>query len=239
MASKVNLKKYLKIGDRWQFVPVYKRDNGEFQAAYVVIDNEQVESRTGTFYLEWRSEGKRIQKPCGSIPKDALKALKGQRELLDGAEKAAIQLDPEELALPAEKISIKSACAKFLNNVKSTKAPATYEAYSKDIRWFLAHINLHNIAQVTRDDIIRLFGVGRDEKQAQATINRSVGTGLQAIRDSGALVQLKKGDWPKIPETKVGIYEPHEIKKFLKACATVEWLIFQVFLQYRISRPRG
>lgn len=25
-----------------------KKDNGEFQPAYVVIDNEQVESRTGT-----------------------------------------------------------------------------------------------------------------------------------------------------------------------------------------------
>jgi hypothetical protein len=65
-----------------------------------VTDDEQVESRTGTFYLEWRIEGKRIQKPCGSVPKDALKALKDQRELLDGAEKAAIQLEPEELALP-------------------------------------------------------------------------------------------------------------------------------------------
>ena len=54
---------------------------------------------------------------------------------------------------------------------------------------------------------------------------------MRAIRDSGALVQLKKGDWPKIPETKVGIYEPHEIEKFLKACATDEWLVFQVFLQ--------
>lgn len=57
MANKTNLKKYLKIGCRWQFVPVYENDDGKFQPAYVVIDHDPVESGNGTFYLEWPARG--------------------------------------------------------------------------------------------------------------------------------------------------------------------------------------
>lgn len=40
MAIKVNLKKYLKLGERWQFVPVL-RVNGIPKPAYVVINKGQ------------------------------------------------------------------------------------------------------------------------------------------------------------------------------------------------------
>lgn len=53
MAIKVNLKKYLKLGDRWQFIPVLKV-NDVPKPAYVVINGEAVKEAMGVFSLEWR-----------------------------------------------------------------------------------------------------------------------------------------------------------------------------------------
>jgi hypothetical protein len=87
MAIKVNLKKYLKLGERWQFVPVL-RVNGIPKPAYVVINKEAVKEAAGEFYLDWRNDGKRHQVPCGSSPKDALDAWVGV-VLADGGVDAA------------------------------------------------------------------------------------------------------------------------------------------------------
>jgi hypothetical protein len=64
--NKVNLKKYLAIGDCWQFVPVL-RVNGIPKPAYVLVQAEPMKEPAGTLYLEWRSDGKRIQLPCGEL----------------------------------------------------------------------------------------------------------------------------------------------------------------------------
>jgi len=58
MALKVNLKKYLKIEGRWQFVAVL-RVNGLPKPAYVVLNGEPVKETAGELYLDWRSEARR------------------------------------------------------------------------------------------------------------------------------------------------------------------------------------
>ena len=51
MAAEVNLKKYLAIGGKWQFVPVLEV-NGKPKPAAVLIAGEPAESMSGTFYIE-------------------------------------------------------------------------------------------------------------------------------------------------------------------------------------------
>ena len=60
MAAKVNLKKYLSVGGRWQFVPVLKV-KGRPRPDAVLIDGKAVRATSGTFYLEWRENGKRVR----------------------------------------------------------------------------------------------------------------------------------------------------------------------------------
>ena len=65
MDSKVGLKKYISVGGKWRFVPVLWK-NGELCPDTILLDSKPLQHRgSGTFYLDWRENGKRIQLPCG------------------------------------------------------------------------------------------------------------------------------------------------------------------------------
>jgi integrase/recombinase XerD len=224
MALKVNLKKYLPIDGHWQFVPVLKV-NGKPRPDVVLIGGQSVKGTTGTFYLEWRQDGKRKQKPCGSAPREALDAWKQQSGILADPDAVAVIEDGNN-----KKTVIASACEVFLRQVKATKSEATHDSYSNDLEWFKTHIDKHYVSAVTRDDILRLMGIGRDEKLNQKTINKRLIVVLMALRNAGAEIKMKKGDWPKTTDGEVEIYTDHEIKSFFSACNPEEKLLFQVFL---------
>ena len=70
VAPRANLKKYIKVEGKWRFVPVLKQ-NGVPYPGTVLIDGEPVRSTTGTFYLELYENGRRVQRPIGTSPREA------------------------------------------------------------------------------------------------------------------------------------------------------------------------
>ena len=60
----VNLKRKIKHNGVWTFVPVAKK-NGHYVADRVMIDGVPTKVDDGTYYIEWREDGKRIQKSVG------------------------------------------------------------------------------------------------------------------------------------------------------------------------------
>lgn len=65
---RTNLKKYIKVAGKWRFVPVMKQ-NGVPDPGTVLIDGQPVRSTTGTFYLEYYENGRRVQRPLGTSPR--------------------------------------------------------------------------------------------------------------------------------------------------------------------------
>jgi site-specific recombinase XerD len=61
-------------------------------------------------------------------------------------------------------VTINQAKEKYLREVKATKGKATLNAYKHDLRLFRTHCEKHYVTQLTRDDIIALFGAGRDQE---------------------------------------------------------------------------
>lgn len=57
MAAKANLKKYLAVDGKWQFVPILKTADGKLKPSTVLIGGKPVQGTTGTFYVEWREVG--------------------------------------------------------------------------------------------------------------------------------------------------------------------------------------
>ena len=80
---KVNLKKYINQDGKWRFVPVLKV-SGKPRSEAVLIAGQPVKGTAGTFYIEWYDR-KRVQKPCGPTPRDALDAWRTRFALLSGA----------------------------------------------------------------------------------------------------------------------------------------------------------
>jgi len=67
---KANQKKYIKVRGKWRFVPVQK-PNGVSYPDTVLIDGEPVRLTTGTFYLAFYEDGRRVQRPVGNSPRRA------------------------------------------------------------------------------------------------------------------------------------------------------------------------
>jgi integrase len=225
-SSRANLKQYRKVGEKWQFVPVVKQD-GKPNPKLVLVNGEPASSKGGTFYVEWRENGKRKQRPCGTTPREALDAWHLQSGILSGVVEQPTGLEVEP---PNEDTSIDSAITDYLRDVKATKGLATYRAYAHDLRWFRSVCKKHLVSRLDRSDAMALFAAGRDGNLNQRTINKRVIVALQAMRAAGASIVLRKGDWPKTTEKKVGIYQPEELAKFFAACTDGERLLFQVFL---------
>jgi integrase/recombinase XerD len=223
-AQKANLKQYRKIDGRWQFVPVVKT-NGKPDPRLVLIDGQPTSSKGGgKFYVEFREAGKRMQRPCGSSPREALDAWQQQMGILSGAIEAPV-IEPRDSST-----TIDAAVKNFLAGVKATKSAATHEKYERNLGWFRERCKKNLVSQLTDADIIHLFGIGRDEGANQKTINGRIVTVLSAMREAGSKIKVKKRAWPKTIDKAVEIYEPDQIKRFFAACNDRERLIFQTFL---------
>jgi integrase len=224
---KANLKQYRSVNGKWQFVPVVKFEDKP-KPQLVLIDGKPKSWKGGgKFYLEWYEYGKRKTKIAGTSPREALDAWQLKTGELSGNVEA--QEDPIE-ETDDTVVTVDAAIEKYLKEVKATKGKATLSAYARDLRWFRKHCSKDYVARVNRDDIITLFGAGRDEELNQKTINRRAMVALQAMRGAGARVELRKGDWPKTIEVPVEAYEPEELRRFFAACEPDERLLFQVFL---------
>lgn len=221
---RANLKKYIKVADKWRFVPVLKQ-NGIPYPSTVVIDGVPTHSASGTFYLEYYEDGRRVQRPVGSAPRAAKDAWMRQANPADRQEEDEPAEDPNP-----EGVTVEEAFSRFLREVKGSREPETWRAYSADLEWAAPKLEHRLVSQITRHDILEAMGEGRAEGLNPKTITRRLTVALMALRNAGAVIQLKRGDWPKVTDRAVEVYETAELRAFFRACAAEEKLLFQTFL---------
>jgi hypothetical protein len=90
VSYKANLKQYRAVNGKWQFVPKVKV-NGKPRPELVLIDGKPERSKGGTFYLEWREDGKRKTRPVGTAPREALNAWQTQMGILSGSVESTVE----------------------------------------------------------------------------------------------------------------------------------------------------
>jgi hypothetical protein len=117
-AHAVNLKQYRRIDGKWQFVPVVKQ-NGKPNPKLVLINGEPVSSKDGTFYLDWRGDGKRRTQSAGTTPSAALDAWMLRIGVQSGETEA-----PEEPAGANKRLTIDQAIRDYLVDGRATRATA-------------------------------------------------------------------------------------------------------------------
>ncbi|MFP5236642.1 MAG: tyrosine-type recombinase/integrase [Acidobacteriota bacterium] len=225
----VNLKQYRRLDGKWQFVPVVK-ENGKPNPKLILIDGEPVSSKGGVFYLDWRENGKRRTRKVGTSPREALDAWYLQCGIRTG------EIEPEEEPVrPYKGPTIEDAIQTYLVDIRATKGERTFKEYRRQLQWFQARTAKKFVSELDRSDAMMMFAKGREERVKgkalnQKTINKRVIIMLNAMRSQGAVIEMKRGDWPKTIEKKVEIYQPEELNRFFAACSPEEKLLFQIFL---------
>ncbi len=227
----VNLKQYRKVNGKWQFVAVARDAKGTPDPRIILLDGKPVNSKSGTFYLDFKENGNRRQVAVGTSAREALEAWRTKLAQLTGL----IESDPETDGAPDAGLTIDQAIASYLTEVEATKGIRTFHQYRAELEWFRRNCRKRYVAELDRSDAMRLFVQGRKElvdgkPLNQKTINRRVIIMLNAMRSQGASIEMKKGDWPKTIDKKIEIYQPEELKAFFAASSPEERIIFQVFL---------
>jgi integrase len=220
---KANLKKYIKLGGRWRFVPVLKR-NGVPVPGTIVIGGQQVRSARGTFYLDYYEHGRRVQKPVGTSAREAKDAWYRQCGGVPSPDEA------EESEAGVTDMTVAAAFERFLEEARASKQASTHRAYASDLSWVSGRLEPSLVSAVCRRDILRVMARGREEGLNEKSINRRLIVALMALRNAGAEIRMKKGDWRKAVEPLVEIYERKQLTAFFAACTPREKLIFWTFL---------
>ena len=227
--KEVNLLKRVKTQDGWLFWPVPLTSRGQVRADIVLVRGKEERHPEGTYYIEYRHNGKRIRENAG---KNALEAH--NRRLAKEAELSAINAGVPVLAQTGNgdgRITLTAAISAYLEEIKLTKKPKTLAAYRKALAYFQESCHKLYISDIERKDMLKYTAFLREEKEQspRSVYNKFeiVMTFLKAhkIRDL-----IGKNDWPRFTEEEPEIYERDELEALFAACDEDERLWYEFFL---------
>jgi integrase len=214
-----------------RYCPVIEAANGRIRPDVVMVDGTEERHPEGSYYIDYREGEKRVRISVGKNAADAQSArLAKQAEL--NAVKAGLEiLDAPVMIGGQAKHSLAAAIASYLEDVKLSKKPKTYSAYSTALNYFAESCRKQFVEDIDRKDMLRFSAFLRDEKdQSPRSVYNKFESMMAFLKLQGVRGLVGKTDWPRFTEESPEVYEREEISKFLDACEPNERLWFEFFL---------
>ena len=133
MNRQVNLTKRVKTPQGLRFCPAVISANGRVKPDWIIVAAKEERHPEGAYYLEWYDGRRRVRL---SVGKDAVTAAarRHRQEQVLASKAVGIKL-AEERSGNGPLLAITVAI--YLDEIKSTKKPKTYAAYSTALAYFL------------------------------------------------------------------------------------------------------
>jgi len=230
----VNLKRKIKHKDVWTFVPV-ARKNGHYVADRVLIDGVPTKVDDGTFYIEWRQGGKRIQKSVGKNGHEAVAACKNQNAVHALRSRGmAIEEDTPQIAAnkSTDRSTLSEVIETYLEDNKVKHRPKTLAKYAEALNDFLNFAKKRYVDELQPDDIRGyLMSMQLDKKLAPKTAKVKGRIVHGVLSGLGASLKMKQGDWPKVTK-KSGrkMYRTDTLKRLLSTVSRERYILWSFFL---------
>ena len=231
----MNLLRKVKIENSWKRLPV-KRIGDRYDFTAVLNGGVQTVVTAGTFYLEWREAGERKRRAVGTHPREAKAAIADQARVVALRESGMEIPDAPQIQARRQHAgpSIADVIARF-NEIApmkyAAKSRAKYLNALRDFqRWCNARQKTH-VEQIGRHEVIDFMGhvVAKDGLDNSTALDK--GRVVHAVfNQQGADIRMKRGDWPRVTETEVEVYEPAVLEKLFAAATVAEYVLFQTFM---------
>jgi len=223
----VNLTKRVQTPHGMRYCPVVLSANGRVKPDYVYMDGRQERHPEGAYYLEWRVGSKRIRLSVGKDPQDAAtQRLRKEAEL--NAANNGVAVLPEN---GNGRYLMSTTVAEYLEEIKISKKPKTYAAYSTALGYFVESCPKIFLADVDRKDLLKFSAFLRDEKgQSPRSVYNKFENVMTFLKAQGIRGLVGKNDWPRFVEEEPEVYEKEELEKLFNACNKEERLWFEFFL---------
>jgi integrase len=224
----------------------------------VIVDGREQTIHEGSYSIEWYEGTKRIRVAVGKNATDARNAQLAKQAELHALDNGIDLPDSPKTPGGADKHSLSTAIASYLEEVKLTKKPKTHSAYATTLAYFAESCRKVFIEDIVRTDLLKFHAFLRDDKDqsprscwnkfanVMAFLKAQGVRGLVKKNDWPRFTQeepeiyeleevsirglVKKNDWPRFTQEEPEIYEREEVSKFLAACEPDERLWFEFFL---------
>jgi integrase/recombinase XerD len=226
MNREVNLTKRVRTPYGLRFCPVVIAANGRVKPDYVLVADKEERHPEGAYYLEWYEGSRRVRRSVGKDASTAAARRYRQEQILS-SKAAGIKLADEGTVGGL----LGDAVATYLDEIKKTKKPKTYAAYSTALGYFLESCTKNRVTEIDRADLLQFSAFLRDTKKLQPrTVYNKFESIMSFLKTNGIRGLVGKNDWPRYVEDEPEIYEKEELSKFFAACKEQERLWFEFFL---------
>jgi site-specific recombinase XerD len=223
----VNLKCKLKVAGKWTFVPVVRRGES-FANGLVLVQGRPAKPEGGTYYIEWHEGGKRLQRPVGSNWRAAIDGLRTQKHVL--ALRAAGAPVEDAPQISSTGLRIKTAIDRYLEESKVALRRKSHLKYRSALREFAAFTTRTLVKSVQREDILAFLRSEVERGNDPSTAKDKAVVALAVMRQFGAEIQMRRGDWPRLVERQPDTYRPDVLGKLFAAADREEYELFQTFM---------
>jgi integrase/recombinase XerD len=238
MAKPPNLLRKVKIEDKWLLLPVVRNKivGGEqrFDLTRVMHRGSPVVATAGTFYLEYH-EGKKKRRAIGDDHRQVKAALATQASVL-GLRAMGVAADDAPQLRPRSTVrlegkTIRSVVDAFVVSPPPEYRHKSYLKYRNALESFAAWTKKTHCIEIERDDIKAFVGAQvRQQGLDVSTAKDKAVAVAKILRDQGAPIVMRKGDWPRVTRRQREIYKPEILKKLFAAADEEEYVLFQTFL---------
>jgi integrase/recombinase XerD len=224
---RVNLTKRVMVNGGLRYCPVVESALGRVKQDIVWVNDREERHPEGSYYIDFKVDGRRVRESVGTNAQEAA-AKRDQKQVELAAKNNGLVVQEE-----TTKRSLKSAVTQYLEEVKLTKKPKTYSAYSTSLEYFLESCPKQFLEDIERKDLLKFSAFLRDEKDQSP---RSVANKFENVvsflkaQKINTRELLQKNDWPSFTEEEPEIYEKEDLDKFFAACDEEERLWFEFFL---------
>ena len=228
----INVLRKVKVETGWKLLPVRKL-NGKHDWTQVMDGGVPVVAAEGTFYLEWREDGRRLRRAVGTHPRDAKEALAAQAQIVSLRD-SGMQIDDapqitERRALSGRTIS--EAIDSFIQTAPLKYRQKSRAKYLNALRSFQKWTRKTHVVQLAREDVTDFMGYLVSVEKLDRSTAVDKGHVIHSVfKDLGADIRMKRGDWPRVTEQERGIYERAVLQKLFAATTQDEFVLFQTFL---------
>jgi integrase len=227
MHRECNVTKRVQTAKGLRYCPVVLSANGRIKPDVVLVNGKPERHPEGAYYLEWRENGRRVRL---SVGKDAAEAAarRLRKEAEMNAVNAGVTVVPEN---GDGHRSLSTALAEYLEEIRISKKPKTFAAYSTALRYFVESCPKLFLADIDRKDLLKFSAFLRDEKeQSPRSVYNKFENLMTFLKANGIHGLAGKNDWPRYVEEEPEIYNKAELEAFFEACEPLEKVWFEFFL---------
>ena len=211
-----------------RYCPVVVNSSGRIKADWVIVDGHQEKHPGGSYYLEWRENGRRKRL---SVGRDATVAFNSQIRKIKELEARAEGLEVQAPKDDPNRFQLRSAMADFLEEIKLSRQDKTWQGYKVSFTYFQQSCDKKCVDEIQRIDLLRFSAFLRDRKKlAPRTVFNKFTCVMTFLEAQGLPKLLGKNDRPRYVETEVEIFEDDQLTDLYRVCSLYHRMLYDFLL---------